>query len=114
MLLMGQWIVMTMEIAFANMDLMVVNVISVKRDSQAANVTNANRKSLVTIVINANQAISITHCVKVSKSNCFFFLKINLTHFSISDCICDPDGSTSSECGKDNGVCTCKEGFAGI
>ena len=65
---------MTMEIAFANTDLMVVNVISVKRDSQAANVTNANRKSLVTIVINANQAISITHCVKVCKSsNCFFF-----------------------------------------
>ena len=66
---MGQWIVMTMEIAFANTDLMVVNVISVKRDSQAANVTNANRKSLVTIVINANQAISITHCVKVCKSS---------------------------------------------
>ena len=105
---------MTMEIAFANMDLMVVNVISVKRDSQAANVTNANRKSLVTIVINANQAISITHCVKVCKSSNCFFAKVNLTHFSISECICDPDGSTSSECGKDNGVCTCKEGFDGI
>ena len=43
-----------------------------------------------------------------------FFAKVNLTHFSISECICDPDGSTSSECGKDNGVCTCKEGFDGI
>ena len=105
---------MTMEIAFANTDLMVVNVISVKRDSQAANVTNANRKSLVTIVINANQAISITHCVKVCKSSNCFFAKVNLTHFSISECICHPDGSASSECGKNNGVCTCKEGFAGI
>ena len=105
---------MTMGIAFVNMDLWVENVISVKRDSQAANVTNANRQSLVTIVINANQAISITHCVKVCKSSNCFFAKVNLTHFSISECICDPDGSTSSECGKDNGVCTCKEGFDGI
>ena len=80
---MGQWIVMTMEIAFANTDLMVVNVISVKRDSQAANVTNANRKSLVTIVINANQAISITHCVKVCKSsNCF--LQKSILHIFLS------------------------------
>ena len=109
------WIVMTMGTAFANTDLLVVNVISVKRDLREANVMNVSQISLVTIAMNANQAISITHCVKVCKSsNCFFFAKVNLTHFSISECICDPDGSTSSECGKDNGVCTCKEGFDGI
>ena len=82
--LMGQWIVITMAIAFANTDLMVVNVISVKRDSQAANVTNANRKSLVTIVINANQAISITHCVKVCKSSNCFFLRKSILHIFLS------------------------------
>ena len=75
------WIAMTMGIAFVNMDLWVENVISVKRDSQAANVTNANRKSLVTIVMNANQAISIIHCVKVRKSNCFFSENQSYTFF---------------------------------
>ena len=84
MLLMGQWIVITMAIAFANTDLMVVNVISVKRDSQAANVTNANRKSLVTIVMNANQAISITHCVKVCKRINWFFLRKSILHIFLS------------------------------
>ena len=65
-LLMDQlWIVMTMAIAFANMDFMVVSVISVKKDSRAANVINANRTSLVTSVTYANQIISIIHCVKV-------------------------------------------------
>ena len=85
MLLMGQWIVITMAIAFANTDLMVVNVISVKRDSQAVNVMNANRISRVTTVINANQLISIIHCVKVclnicvfEKSILFFYLRMYL------------------------------------
>ena len=31
-----------------------------------------------------------------------------------SDCKCNPHGSRTLECGKDNGVCSCKEGFAGI
>ena len=85
MLLMGQWIVITMAIAFANTDLMVVNVICVKRDSQAANVMNANPASRVTTVINANQLISIIHCVKVclnicvfEKSILFFYLRMYL------------------------------------
>ena len=64
------WIVMTMGTAFANTDLLVVNVISVKKDLRAANVMNVSQISLVTIAMNANQAISITHCVKVT--NCFF------------------------------------------
>ena len=31
-----------------------------------------------------------------------------------SDCKCNPDGSTTMECGKINGDCSCKEGYAGI
>ena len=45
---------MTLVIAFAKMDLMAVNVISVKKDSQATNAMNANLISLVTTVINAS------------------------------------------------------------
>ena len=30
------------------------------------------------------------------------------------ECQCNPDGSTTLECGKTNGVCSCKELFAGI
>ena len=69
---------MTMVIAFANLDMRAVNVISVKRDSQAANVMNVNRISLVTSVMNANQLISIIHCVRVSLSKFLFHTKINL------------------------------------
>ena len=58
-------IVMTMATAFANMDLMAVNAINVKRDSPAANVINANQISWVTSVMNANQLFSIIHYVKV-------------------------------------------------
>ena len=64
-------IVMTMATAFANMDLMAVNAISVQKDSQAINVMNANLLSLVTIVSNASQIISIIHCVKVCPKNLF-------------------------------------------
>ena len=63
---------MTMGTAFANTDLLVVNVISVKRDLREANVMNVSQISLVTIAMNANQAISITHCVKVT--NCFLVI----------------------------------------
>ena len=42
-----------------------------------------------------------------------WFLK-SQSYFSISECVCNPDGSISLECGKDNGVCSCKVGFAGI
>ena len=106
---------MTMGIAFVNMDFMVANVISVRKDLPVSNVINAKKISPVTIVMNASQLISITHCVKVCLSN-FLFLKsqYNLIKFLISECICDAHGSTSLECGKDNGVCSCKEGFAGI
>ena len=65
------WIVMTMGTAFANTDLLVVNVISVKRDFREANVMNVSQISLVTIAMNANQAISITHCVKVTTEPVF-------------------------------------------
>ena len=34
--------------------------------------------------------------------------------FSISDCECNSNGSTTLDCGKDDGVCSCKEGFAGM
>ena len=66
------WIVMTMGTAFANTDLLVVNVISVKKGLRAANVMNVSQISLVTIAMNANQAISITHCVKVTTEPVFF------------------------------------------
>ena len=42
------------------------------------------------------------------------FLKKSLHIFFISECVCNSNGSTTLECGKNNGVCTCKEGFAGI
>ena len=98
-ILMVQLHAMRMVIAFA------------RRDSQAANVMNANPTSLVTTVINANQLISIIHCVKVCLSNCFLKSR---SCFSISECVCNPNGSTTLECGKDNGVCSCKERFVGI
>ena len=39
---------------------------------------------------------------------------VYLKNPSISDCNCNPDGSTTLECGKLNGDCSCKEGFAGL
>ena len=42
-----------------------------------------------------------------------WFLK-SQSYFSISECVCNPNGSTTLECGKDNGVCSCKERFVGI
>ena len=103
---------MTMAIAFANLDMRAVNVISVKRDSQAANVMNVNRISLVTSVMNANQLISIIHCVKVSLSKFLFSYK-NQSLFSISECICNLNGSTPLDCHEDNGKCSCKDGYTG-
>ena len=41
-------------------------------------------------------------------------LKSQSDKVSVSECICNPHGSTTLECGKNNGVCSCKEGFAGI
>ena len=106
-------IVMTMATAFANMDLMAVNVISVKKDSQATNVMNVNLISLVMTVINASQIILIIHCVKVNLNKSYFHKKINII-FAISECVCNSDGSTSLDCDEDYGSCSCKEGFAGI
>ena len=34
--------------------------------------------------------------------------------FSISECVCNSDGSTSLDCDEDYGNCSCKEGFGGI
>ena len=65
LLMVQLWIVMTMVIAFVNLDSLAANAIFVKRDSQAANVMNVNRRSLVKSVMNANQITSIIHCVKV-------------------------------------------------
>ena len=65
LLMVQLWIVMTLAIAFVNLDSQAANVISVKRDSQAANVMNVNRRSLAKSVMNANQTTSIIHCVKV-------------------------------------------------
>ena len=42
------------------------------------------------------------------------FWKANPTQFLISECNCNPFGSTTLECGNSNGVCTCKDGFTGI
>ena len=45
------------------------------------------------------------------------FLKENVTyilHISISECVCNSNGSTSLDCDEDYGNCSCKEGFGGI
>ena len=42
------------------------------------------------------------------------FLKKILPIFSILECVCNSDGSTSLDCDEDYGNCSCKEGFAGI
>ena len=102
---------MTLEIVFAKTDLMAVNVISVKKDSQAINAMNANLLSLVTIVSNASQIISIIHCVKVCLNESYFSI---IHNFSISECVCNSNGSTSLDCDEDYGNCSCREGFAGI
>ena len=34
--------------------------------------------------------------------------------FYHTECVCNPDGSTSLDCDEDYGNCSCKEGFAGI
>ena len=106
------WIVMTLVIAFAKMDLMVVNVISVKKDSQATNVMNANLISLVTTVINASSIISTTHCVKVCLNKSYFQKKILYPYLDpcdyyndwIGDGECD-DATNNAECGYDGGDC---------
>ena len=41
-------------------------------------------------------------------------LKSQSDKVSVSECICNPHGSTTLECGKNNGVCSCKEGFTGL
>ena len=74
---------------------------------------NANQISLVMTVINASQIISIIHCVKVCLNKSYFQKKI-LYNFSIAECECNSDGSTSLDCDEDYGNCSCKEGFAGI
>ena len=104
---------MTLVIAFAKTDLMAVNVIGVKQDSQATNVMNVNLISLVMTVINASQIISIIHCVKVCLNKSYFQKKI-LYNFSIAECECNSDGSTSLDCDEDYGTCSCKEGFDGL
>ena len=44
----------------------------------------------------------------------FFFLYKNQSLFSISECICNINGSTSLDCHEDNGKCSCKDGYTGI
>ena len=34
--------------------------------------------------------------------------------FPILECVCNPNGSTTLECGKNNGACSCIEGYAGV
>ena len=43
-----------------------------------------------------------------------FKRSISICFLPISECKCNPDGSTTLECGKNNGDCSCKEGFTGI
>ena len=72
---------------------------------------NANQISLVKIVVNAGPITSIIHCVKVYQSA---EVKIQLLkhRYSVSECQCDPNASTSLECDA-NGHCACKDGFSG-
>ena len=92
------WNVMPMVIAHAS------------RDSLEANVMNVNQISLVTNVTAAKQPFSITHYAKVC-TNINSFLG-NQSYSFISECKCNPDGSTTTECDT-NGDCKCKEGFIG-
>ena len=91
--------VMPMVIALVKMDLMAKHVMLVKRDS------------LVTNVMNANQTTLIIHHVKVCLNN-WIFKKIKLIPSYVSECNCNPDGSTTLQC-DGNGDCTCKDGYSG-
>ena len=44
------------------------------------------------------------------KRKCYIYI----LHISISECVCNSNGSTSLDCDEDYGNCSCKEGFAGI
>ena len=52
-------------------------------------------------------------CQSLSKQLVSIFLKINPILLHISDCNCNPAGSTTLECDDVNGDCMCKEGFTG-
>ena len=70
--------------------------------------------SLVTSVTHVNQASLIIHHVKkvVQIDQAYTFS--SQLYVLISDCKCNPVGSTTLECGKVNGECSCKETFTGI
>ena len=69
---------------------------------------------LVISVTNVNQASLIFHLVKkvCQIDDSCFFGKSKLCYFS--ECKCNSDGSTTLECGKINGNCSCNKGFAGL
>ena len=45
---------------------------------------------------------------------CLFLKSESCSYFFIADCVCNSNGSTSLECGKNNGQCFCQVGFAGV
>ena len=79
------------------------------RDSSEANAMHVNQISLVTNVTSAKQPFSTTQYAKVCAKNMFLE---NQFYSFISECQCNPDGSTTLEC-NGNGDCTCKDGYDG-
>ena len=68
----------------------------------------------VTNVKHVNQDSLISHLVKkVCPNWSCIFLK-SQKFCSVSECKCNSKGSTTLECGKINGNCSCKEGFRGL
>ena len=73
---------------------------------------NANQISLGTSVTHVLKASLIIHLAKVDLLKIVLWLSENQSYPSISDCKCNPDGSTTLEC-NENGDCDCKSGYAG-
>ena len=89
-------------------------IVLAEKDLQAQNVMNVYQMSSVTSVTNVNQASLIIHHVKkvVQIDQAYTFS--SQLYVLISDCKCNPVGSTTLDCGKINGECSCKETFTGI
>ena len=97
---------------------------SVSQGSLASLAMNALLDLKASNAINAHQNIMDTQIVKVSivvrnyisnlttSLNDMSCLSQNQPYLFISECQCNPDGSTTLEC-NNNGDCTCKDGYSG-
>ena len=94
--------------------MMSMEIARARRDSPEANVMNANQISLGKSVTHVMKPSTTIHHARVCPNNQSLFSSKSIlySHPSISECKCNPDGSTTLEC-DDNGDCSCKEGFSG-